>query len=385
MSQRILGRHIWAAGLVMILTLPAAAVDFVKFRGKDSPGPQTITGKLLVTARDGGLMLRTADGTIWNVPPNELIEHTSDDTEFVSLSADEMRQQLTSEFPGFKVQATNHYLICYNTTSLYAAWCGALLERLYLAFHGYWKPRGIQIGEPDGPLVAIIFSTPEDYAKYAAPELGRATGQIIGYYSFKTNRVATYDLSGVDKLRRPGDRRNSAAEITQILSRNGGEAMVATVVHEATHQIAFNCGMHERFADIPLWVAEGMAEFFETPDLTSPKGWRTVGAVNPVRMARFRDYLPKRPTDSLQTLILDDKRMRNPQTALDTYAEAWAFNYFLLHRHGKQYSDYLQKLATKKAWFLADSNARLKEFQSFFGEDLKELDDEFVKYIVTLR
>ena len=44
---------------------------------------------------------------------------------------------------------------------------------------------------------------------------------------------------------------------------------MATIVHEATHQIAFNCGMQQRYADIPLWLCEGMAVYFEAPDLAS--------------------------------------------------------------------------------------------------------------------
>ncbi len=371
----------------MLSARPAttSAVDTVKFRTKESADPQTISGKLLVTARDGGLMLRTADGTIWNVPPDELIEHTADDTSFTPLAANELRKQLLKEYRSFDVVTTNHYIICYNTSKAYAQWCGSLYERLYAGFHQYWKNRGIKLTEPDGPMLAMVFSTPEAYAHYSEPEIGKAAGQIIGYYSFKTNRVAMYDLTGMEKLRRPGDKRSSPQEITQILARPDAESMVATIVHEATHQIAYNCGMHERFADIPLWVAEGLAEFFETPDLRSATGWKSAGGVNTMRLDRFRDYLPKRGAGSLQSLLVDDKRMREPRQALDAYAEAWAFNYFLLKRHGKQYNEYLQMLATKKAWFFGDAESRLKEFRTYFGDDLKELDDEFVRYARALR
>ncbi len=363
----------------------APAIDFVKFKEKDAAEPRVISGKLLVTAKDGGIMLRTADGTIWNVPPDELLEHTADAAEFAPATVDELRRQLNREFRGFDVITTNHYIICYNTSKAYAQWCGSLYERLYNGFHQYWKNRGIKLGEPDGPMVALVFSSAEAYAKYSEPEIGKAAGQIIGYYSFKTNRVAMYDLTGMEKLRRPGDKRTSPQEITQILARPDAEAMVATIVHEATHQIAYNCGMHERFADIPLWVAEGLAEFFETPDLNSANGWRSSGAVNRVRLARFRDYIPKRGAGSLESLIVDDKRMRDPRAALDAYAEAWAFNYFLLKRHGKQYNDYLMMLASKKAWFIGDAESRLKEFRTYFGDDLKELDDEFVRYTLSLK
>ena len=57
--------------------------------------------------------------------------------------------------------------------------------------------------------------------------------------------------------------------------------VTVTVIHEATHQIAFNCGLHTRYADNPLWLTEGMALYFETPDLRSRSGWRTGFAACP--------------------------------------------------------------------------------------------------------
>ena len=99
----------------------------------------------------------------------------------------------------------------------------------------------------------------------------------------------------------------------QMLARPEAEPMVATIIHEATHQIAFNCGLQTRFADIPVWVSEGLAVYFETPDLQSPKGWRNIGAVNQPRLDRFREYLTRRPPGSLASLLADDKRMRDPR------------------------------------------------------------------------
>jgi hypothetical protein len=159
--------------------------------------------------------------------------------------------------------------------------------------------------------------------------------------------------------------------------------MVATVIHEATHQIAFNCGLQQRFADIPLWVCEGLAMYFETPDLSYGKGWRTVGEVNQPRLTRFQNYLLRRPTDSLQTLLSDDKRFRggDAETAVDAYAEAWSLNYFLLRMHAKEYEAYLQRLAEKQPLVWDDPAARLKEFKACFGPDLTGLDAEFVRYM----
>jgi hypothetical protein len=81
-------------------------------------------------------------------------------------------------------------------------------------------------------------------------------------------------------------------EINEMLSQPAAVPLVATIVHEATHQIAFNCGLQQRYADIPLWLCEGMAVYFEAPDLTSTRGWRGIGRVNYPRLETFRKNVP---------------------------------------------------------------------------------------------
>ena len=99
-----------------------------------------------------------------------------------------------------------------------------------------------------------------------------------------------------------------------MLARPEAEQSVATIIHEATHQIAFNSGLQTRFADVPLWVSEGMAVFFETPDLQSAKGWRTIGAVNTTRLDRsFVSYLPRGRPTSLK--IADRRRQADSRHA----------------------------------------------------------------------
>ncbi|HEY2826967.1 MAG TPA: DUF1570 domain-containing protein [Pirellulales bacterium] len=361
----------------------ACAEDTVVFRhgGKT----QHLSGKAVVAAQDGGVMLQTADGKLWNVTPDETLEHGQDDKPFVPLSADRLKKQILGELPpGFDTVKTAHYLIFYNTSRGYALWCSALFERLYTSFTSFWTHRGFKLHEPETPLVIVIYADQPTYARQSVDELQNVTNRVIGFYSLQTNQVKTYDLTGAESTRRPGDnKRMDAAQINELLSLPAATTMVATVIHEATHQIAFNCGLQQRFADIPLWVCEGLAMYFETPDLSYGKGWRTVGEVNQPRLTRFQNYLLRRPTDSLQTLLSDDKRFRggDAETAVDAYAEAWSLNYFLLRMHAKEYEAYLQRLAEKQPLVWDDPAARLKEFKACFGPDLTGLDAEFVRYM----
>src|SRR5262249_8687575 len=138
-------------------------------------------------------------------------------------------------------------------------------------------------------------------------------------------------------------------------------------------------------ADIPLWISEGIAAFFETPDLRNAKGWRTIGAVNDNRLERFHSYLERRPAASLKSLISDDKRIRDTRQALDAYAEAWALNYYLIHHHPKQYIAYLQMLSRKEQLLWDDPATRLKEFQEAFGDNMGQLDADFLRQMQKVR
>lgn len=369
-----------------VLSLPAAgAMEHVVMRQGDEE--VSVSGRLVVTAEDGGMLLLSADGTLWTVEPENIVRHTHDDEPMVPFSPQQLGERLKREFPGFDIHATQHYVICHNTSRAYAQWCGALFERLYKAFTNFWSRKDFELHEPEFPLVALVFADAQSYTAYAGKELkglGDAASAIIGYYSFGSNRMTMYDLTGIQALRQRGDRRSNPNEINQMLARPEAERTVATVIHEATHQIAFNCGLQTRFADNPRWLSEGIAIYFETPDLGSAKGWRSIGEVNHVQLSGFRQYLRKgRPADSLLTLLSTDERLLDSKQYADAYAEAWALNYFLLRQKPKQYLAYVRLMADKKPLIWDEPDDRLREFKKAFG-DLGQLDAEFVKQMARL-
>jgi len=359
----------------------ATAIDRVVMRRDGIE--QALEGRIVVTATDGGVMLQARDGALWMVQADEVADRSSDDRPFTPFTADEVAATLKSQLPtGFEIYQTKHYVLCFNTSRAYAQWCGTLFERLYQGFQNYWNNRGFELHEPEFPMAAIVFADRPTYARFARGELGDGVDSIIGYYSLRSNRMTMFDLTGTAGT---SAMRSSPQLIVRTLSQPDAAKTVATIVHEATHQIAFNCGLHQRYADIPLWVSEGVAVYFETPDLNSTKGWGTIGAVHRVRLAMFRAYLARRPADSLQTLLADDKRMRDPATAGSAYAEAWALNYFLINARSKQYADYLKTLAAKGPLVVDTPEKRLAEFRNAFGDDLTTLDRDFLKYVSRLR
>lgn len=376
-------RGVFAFLLLCLIGRSAAAVEQVTYR-RDGKTAE-VSGRLLLKANDGGLLILARDGAILAIQPSEIVKHVSNEEEFTSFSRDETAKRILAELPqGFRTHSTAHYLICYDTSTAYAQWCGALFERLYVAFTNYWTRTGFDLVKPEFPLVAVLFADREAYLNHSHAELGDGNTSISGYFSMLSNRMTMYDLTGVEANRRNRGRGRTAAQINQVLMQPDATRTVATIVHEATHQIAFNCGLHARLSDCPLWFCEGIAMYCETPDLRSAKGWSGLGSVNGSRLDQFRQYLASRPTNSLETLIGDDSRFRDSKQALDAYGEAWSLTYFLLHKHPKEYVRYLAMLSKKTPLIHDKPEKRLKQFTEVFG-DLNTLDNEFLRYMSKLR
>ncbi len=381
----------------------ASDAETLSFRIKGQP--QTVKGRVVVEAADGGILFQGVDGVLWTVERNEIDGRERLDRPFKPLTPAELSTQLLGELPpGFRSYTTPHYVVCYNTSRAYAQWTSSLLERLYKAFTNYWQNQGLELHEPEFPLPVVVFAARQSYDQASRDDLPGGTGNIIGYYSLRSNRINMFDLTGTEAVREAAsgrqynsgrstfvqargrqiaansssNRRGSMREINQMLSQPAAVPLVATIVHEATHQIAFNCGLQTRYADIPLWLCEGMAVYFEAPDLASKSGWRGIGRVNYPRLEKFRENLASWHEGSLEEMIRDSRRFRDPRTAVDAYADAWALNYYLIKYEPKEYTAYLKLLATKRPLIDDDPQTRLTEFREHFG-DLHKLERDFLK------
>jgi Protein of unknown function (DUF1570) len=364
--------------LALSLALPAQAADtLVRVRFEDQSGPKTLEGKLIVQAVDGGVLLLGRDGRLSTIGHAKSPQVERLDRPFTRFNSSELARALCDELgPDFEVVQTKHYVIVTRAGREYAQWCGDLFERLLGAFLDHWKAAGLTLTEPQWPLPALIFAGESDFKEYATADSGAYGAESKGYYSMTTNRIAIYDLTAGKGKKRA----HTAAEIKRRAA--AASFNMATVVHEATHQIAFNSGMHTRLADNPLWLTEGMAMYFETPDLDGTRGWKTIGEINRPRLNRFLDFARKRrKKDSLATLVSGLDRFTDARKAPDAYAESWALTFFLNEKHRDQYVAYLERLSKKQPLIWDDPESRLAEFQAAFGSDMKELNTEFLHFI----
>ncbi|WP_047813020.1 DUF1570 domain-containing protein [Rhodopirellula islandica] len=340
-----------------------AFADIITFEdGADesTKSERTIDAEILVEAADGGVLARCDAGRLWTIQPDMIVKRTEQPAG-PPVDQETMARRMLKELPaGFQVYRTVNYLILHQGNEAYARDCGVLFEQLHRGFFTYWKNQHVDLEEPRYPLVALVLANHDEFLKYAGQEIGDTAKSVIGYYHLESNRMTTFRVPNIE--------------------RN-----IATIIHEATHQLAYNCGLQTRFADNPMWVSEGMAMFFESPDFSNPRGWRGIGRVNVVNLGRFRRYLPLRPEDSLVTLLSDDSRFRSASTAEDAYGESWALTYFLLKTQRKEFVAYLQKLSESKPLDERTPRERIEDFESSMGMALDELDRKFLTYMRRVR
>ncbi len=352
-----------------------------KAESADSPpvvAEKVVEGRLRVEAVDGGVLVEDRQGVVWPITASQSPVKEPLGTAFTGMSVDELTAALKAELgPGFEVITTPHYVICTNAGRGYGEWCGQMFERLHAGFQRFWKERIPGLEPPERPLVAIAFATREEYQAFQVTDAGGQVGAAQGYYSARTNRMVLFDQSreGI------GGRTLDSAEIQKQALRN--PAAIATVIHEAVHQLAFNMGLQTRYADNPVWFSEGLAMYFETPDLEARSGWRTIGRVNPARLDRYRTLAKPNPPE-IRSLIATDDRFRDPQTAIDAYAEAWALHFFLLRTQKEKYNAYLKMLEEKPPLKWDTPAQRVADFEAAFGP-LSVVEQEQLKFMKRLR
>ena len=150
----------------------------------------------------------------------------------------------------------------------------------------------------DKPIELNVFATPKSYADHLAVRIPGVSGK------------AALFQTGVDRDRLYAvDTRNIAVDLR----------------HECTH--AF---LHSRTKYVPLWLDEGIAEYFEVPAAERATGNPHLKEVRPRRMAfvrriRASNTLPGANLERLEALrTLDDMQSAE-------YAEAWAWVHFMIH------------------------------------------------------
>ena len=157
------------------------------------------------------------------------------------------------------------------------------------------------------------------------------------------------------------------------------------LIHEATHQTAFNTGIHNRYSPPPDWVSEGLATMFEAPGVyDSPNHSQAADRVNRDRLRDFVKFVAPRHRPEVIALIVasDDLFHVNPAAA---YAEAWAFTFFLVETQPRKYAEYLKRTASHRPFHPCTASERTADFAAVFGSDWRMLEARFLRFMAGVK
>ena len=351
------------------------ALEYISFRQNGQT--RQAEGRFVLEASEA-VVFESRDGQIQKINQADLLERRSDELPFTPLLIKEVKLRLQDEFPaskGFNVYERGNFLIVYNTSQEFAQWFGRLFEKIDGSYTAFWKKQGVPLEAHDFPLVAIVLADRADFARYAAWDGVTINDKMNAYYLQTTNRMVMYDISEIEAMRRGQAGRATTRSIQEFLRRPDAERNISAVVHETTHQVGFNRGMHARFAPCPLWVCEGLALLHEVPDLSNRDGWTVKPKVNASRLLRLKDFFQRRPADPIRSLVINDKLLKEGVVSdiLDNYALAWGLTYYFVHKRPKEFAEYLKRTAAKTLLSDDSPEIRRRDFEECFGSDWNKL------------
>lgn len=326
-------------------------------------GDRQLEGAPLAWSKNQVIML-TRDGRLWDFAPRQTRKFRKISSSFTSYSAAEMRARLGRELGGkLVITGTRHFLVAHPRGK--EAWAERF-EDLYRSCVHYFRLRGMRVREPDFPLVAIVWGRREDFLRYASAEGTQVRSGVLGYYSPKTNRVTLYDQG------------------TGAGNRRAWLDNDATIIHEATHQTAFNTGVHNRFSPTPAWLVEGLGTMFEARGVWD---WRHYPnrreRVNRLRLAQFRAHLAKGRSQGDFVNLLGSDRMFGASPAA-AYAESWAWVFFLTETYPRKFAQYVRRVAGRNDFEDYPQDKRISDFTAVFHTDLRMLEKHFMNFIAAL-
>lgn len=301
------------------------------------------------------------DGVIQLLPRETIISEEVIPEPFQPIGLGQLVVDLRKEFGhDYHVQADKPFVFVSRKGA--SQYWNERFKLLHSAMGQFCRTRGIAMRGIEFPLVAIIFRSQAEFYQYGRIHDLNIPENCLGIYSQKSNRILLY-------------------EDANLLSR---QETIENICHEATHQLAWNLGLHQRFAHTPLWLSEGLATLFEAPAYSQPNSAGKSPWPN-IRRDTWAQLLknPQVVNAALDSMIRNDNFFeQDPDTA---YAVAWGLTHFLANSQPKQFNTYLEQVRKLPPFVPFDARSRWEHFRSHFGEDTGKLSIALRNHIISLR
>jgi hypothetical protein len=330
---------------------------------------ELVVGRVVVEVGDRFAVIMP-DGRIGSYTKAEA---TITDRPFVGITTEALKEKLTAKFPGFKITSTKNqnlklnFIYVYNSSEKFYKGTSGILESMYPGLITYLKIRKIPVKDVEFPLVVIMFHTRQEWEDYMH---GMFAGSgVAAFYDGVTNRVLMYEQS---------DLANVAPELAL-------KSCISTVAHEGVHQILHNIGVQQRLSRWPMWISEGLPEYFSPTSIGTGLRWKGAGQVNDLRMHSMADNIKTntRPAGSgggsLTEWVIAADRID-----ADGYAWSWALTHFLGEKRREPFQKYLTEVTSFEAMKPRSPQERHDLFVKHFGSDFAKLDKDLLAHLYKL-
>ena len=390
-------------------------------------GDEAVEGRIAERGQ-GCCTLYDREGKMHTIDLSKVTRFKKVSSTFAPHSFQTLRTKLLKEFGSdSEVATTRHYVVC-APKGRAKGYC-EVFEKTWRRFHMYFSIRGFELNDPEFPMIAVVLKDRKSFLDYARRENAKVNSSILGYYWSTHNRVimfedqksqaaipdheaatderllaASFQEAGRDGFF--GERAQLENDVWGWAFQNSGTAsqfghlhgldnvasraginsdLRETMIHEATHQLGYNLGLHNRTGRNPKWVVEGLATVFETPGMEEFAMDRDVRKrLNPGWHYGLQKFIKEgRPVGFLEKFVRDDETFSTQMS--NAYAQAWALSFWLIETRPREYAKFLQKMASPEVTRQLTPDARVKLFKESFGDNLILLDAEMLRYFARIQ
>lgn len=321
---------------------------------------KTVIGRLIEHNNYYVIILRR-DGRLVEFRRNEIkkIQKVSSFSPYTSLKLQNHYQKMFGD--RYEVTRTRFYVVV-HPRGLRQQWAEPF-DELYKRFQYYFSVRGYTLGQPEFPMVVVVFDSRGEFNQVASKDGVKNPNSYAGYYSSSSNWIVTY--------------KNSSRNTTSWEDNE-------TLIHEALHQYAFNHGIHQRWAPTPQWCAEGLASMFEAKGVNDARLYRgTADRLNPVYLQLLQKSIDDGKIDGQIKRLVSSDRLFQENIAL-SYSLSWGLAFYLAETQPSQFNSYLQRIAARDRSSNYTASDRIADFASAFGASFEMTEANFKRFIKEL-
>lgn len=211
---------------------------------------------------------------------------------------------------------------------------------------------------PRDRMSLYLFSRRQDYINYLA-EKGFNVANTAGVF-FVTER---------------------GSGLASFVEDQPRSKVFAVLQHEGFHQFAW----HYLGEDLPIWINEGLAQYFEAAIVV--QGKMRLGVPDTYGLSVMQAALKSGATVPFDDLLSLETRQWNgvlasqPERAGILYAQSWSMIYFLIKGQGGRF----QPLLEKYLMLISDGRSSSSAFRDTFGKDIAAFEKMWRQYIAVLQ